>query len=148
MPTSLKCVRSSVDSHAPRLTSPLFAQFGFELLLRVPSIKRKVTSQLDQATKDMQEQVAPRIPGRNRWLTLPENGKSAEWLVDEMDALKNIPASEWSKGRVSGAVYHGGEDMEKVIADAFAKFVISNPLHPDVFPGTPPLPHRDPRAKC
>lgn len=101
----------------------------------MPAVKRKVASQLDQATKDMQDKIAPAIPGRTRWLTLPENGKSADWLVDELDELKKLPASEWQKGRVSGAVYHGGEDVEKIIADAFAKFVISNPLHPDVFPG-------------
>ena len=99
-----------------------------------------MNSELDAATKDMQDKVAPKFPGRVRWLSLPEDGKSAEWLVDELNALKDLPASEWAKGKVSGAVYHGGEDMEKVIADAFAKFVISNPLHPDVFPGPFSLP--------
>lgn len=28
----------------------------------------------------------------------------------------------------------GGEDMENVIVEAFRKYVISNPLHPDAFP--------------
>jgi glutamate/tyrosine decarboxylase-like PLP-dependent enzyme len=29
----------------------------------------------------------------------------------------------------------GGEDLNKVIQTAMSAFVVSNPLHPDVFPG-------------
>jgi sphinganine-1-phosphate aldolase len=29
----------------------------------------------------------------------------------------------------------GGEELNAIINDAMAKFVVSNPLHPDVFPG-------------
>ena len=32
------------------------------------------------------------------------------------------------------SVPDGGEDMEKVIVDAFRKYCVSNPLHPDAFP--------------
>jgi sphinganine-1-phosphate aldolase len=37
-------------------------------------------------------------------------------------------------GKLSGAVYHGGDDMEKVIVAAYQRYCVSNPLHPDVFP--------------
>ncbi|KMU88857.1 sphingosine-1-phosphate lyase 1 [Coccidioides immitis H538.4] len=41
----------------------------------------------------------------------------------------------WEEGRVSGAVYHGGEDLLKLQTDAWGQFAVANPIHPDVFPG-------------
>jgi len=111
------------------------ATFGFKCALRVPSIKRKVTSQLDEASADMEKKLAPKGPGIVRWLELPKSGKSPEWLRDELDSLSRLPSSNWQSGKVSGAVYHGGEELEQVICSAINKYVISNPLHPDVFPG-------------
>lgn len=43
--------------------------------------------------------------------------------------------TRWEDGRVSGAVYHGGEDLVKLQTEAFGKFTVANPIHPDVFPG-------------
>ena len=36
---------------------------------------------------------------------------------------------------VSGAVYHGGNDLIDLQVEAWKKFSVSNPIHPDVFPG-------------
>lgn len=43
--------------------------------------------------------------------------------------------SDWEKGKVSGAVYHGGKEMLDLQGEAYRMFAVSNPLHPDVFPG-------------
>jgi sphinganine-1-phosphate aldolase len=43
--------------------------------------------------------------------------------------------SRWEDGRVSGAVYHGGNDLGDLQSEAFKRFGVSNPIHPDVFPG-------------
>lgn len=43
--------------------------------------------------------------------------------------------TRWEDGHVSGAVYHGGSDLIKLQAEAFEKFIVANPIHPDVFPG-------------
>jgi len=37
-------------------------------------------------------------------------------------------------GKLSGAVYHGGDDLSKVIVEAYARYSVSNPIHPDVSP--------------
>ncbi|POW00770.1 hypothetical protein PSHT_12863 [Puccinia striiformis] len=107
--------------------------FGFKCALRVPSIHRKVTSQLDDASADMEKKLAPKGPGIVRWLELPQEGKSSEWLTDELQSLSELPSSNWQSGKVSGTVYHGGEELEQVISSAMNKYIISNPLHPDVF---------------
>ena len=35
---------------------------------------------------------------------------------------------------MSGCVYHGGDDLSIIMAEAFGRFALANPLHPDVFP--------------
>lgn len=40
----------------------------------------------------------------------------------------------WRSGRISGCVYHGGQDLSSIMTEAFSRFSLSNPLHPDVFP--------------
>ena len=42
---------------------------------------------------------------------------------------------DWKGGRVSGAIYHGGEKLSKLITEAYGMFSYTNPLHPDIFPG-------------
>ena len=42
---------------------------------------------------------------------------------------------DWAGGKVTGAVYHGGNELSKLLVDAAGMFAVSNPLHPDVFPG-------------
>lgn len=43
--------------------------------------------------------------------------------------------TSWEDGHVSGAVYHGGDALLDIQSEAYRMFSVSNPLHPDVFPG-------------
>jgi sphinganine-1-phosphate aldolase len=36
-----------------------------------------------------------------------------------------MPNTQWEDGRVSGAVYHGGDEMGKVWTEAMSKFIVS-----------------------
>ena len=40
----------------------------------------------------------------------------------------------WQSGRVSGGIYHGGDDLTDLMKETFGLFALSNPLHPDLFP--------------
>lgn len=42
--------------------------------------------------------------------------------------------TKWEDGRVSGAVYHGGQDILDLQAKAYSLYSVANQLHPDVFP--------------
>jgi sphinganine-1-phosphate aldolase len=53
---------------------------------------------------------------------------------EELVKLSEMKHTRWEDGRVSGTVYHGGEDMNKLQTEAFGMFTVSNPIHPDVFP--------------
>jgi hypothetical protein len=37
---------------------------------------------------------------------MPLEGKSADWLKEEMERLRSMEKSDVQEGRVSGAVYH------------------------------------------
>ena len=47
----------------------------------------------------------------------------------------NLGDVNWKDGRVSGTIYHGGEDLTQLQAKAYSMFAVTNPLHPGVFPG-------------
>jgi sphinganine-1-phosphate aldolase len=49
--------------------------------------------------------------------------------------LHGLGKVDWKNGKVSGAIYHGGEHLSKLTSDAYALFSLANPLHPEVFPG-------------
>ncbi|KAJ9107689.1 hypothetical protein QFC21_001149 [Naganishia friedmannii] len=109
------------------------------LLLRLPSSRAKLTTELAQTRRQLELKLVPlaeSLPeGLHYQAVLPLEGKSAEWLKEEMDRLQGLEKSDVKEGRVSGAVYHGGKEINDVIIDATSKFIVSNPLHPDVFPG-------------
>ncbi|KAL5523548.1 hypothetical protein ACEPAG_7721 [Sanghuangporus baumii] len=106
------------------------------LALRLPAAKQKVDSQLGEAALKVENSLVPKGPDVVRHLSLPAEGRSPEWILQEMDKMESeaVKHTNWKGGRMSGAVYHGGEDMQQVIVDAFQKYCVSNPLHPDAFP--------------
>lgn len=70
-----------------------------------------------------------------RHLILPKEGMPEDAVRAELQALADMDHTRWEDGYVSGAVYHGGEELIKLQTEAFGKFTVANPIHPDVFPG-------------
>ncbi|GHJ90127.1 hypothetical protein NliqN6_6529 [Naganishia liquefaciens] len=109
------------------------------MLLRLPSSRAKLTTELAQTRRQLELKLVPlpdTLPeGVKYQATLPLEGKDKGWLKDQMDRLQKMEKNDVKEGRVSGAVYHGGDEINEVIVDATSKFIVSNPLHPDVFPG-------------
>lgn len=133
------------------------------LFLQLPSMKAKVDSEMAKATADIERSLVPTGPSIIRHLVLPLEGRTPDSIQQEMEKLdKEIGGAErWQAGKLSGAVYHGGKDLEvnlhcvrqymiadascslqEVIMNAMSRYAVSNPLHPDVFPGNSlPSPH-------
>lgn len=127
------------------------------IMLAFPSNRAKLNSELAKTRAELKEKLAPsQYPDGVRLTTvrtLPETGRGREWLESEWENLKKLEKADVDNGRVSGAVYHvsisedtfrawtdwgvlkGGDKLNAVINEAMAKFVVTNPLHPDVFPG-------------
>ncbi|KAG1715776.1 hypothetical protein ID866_1400 [Astraeus odoratus] len=113
------------------------------LLLALPPSRSKVQSELSKVRHDIELKLMPQGEGISRHLALPPQGRSVQWILEEMDKMdeeanrgkgENGNGVDWREGKISGAVYHGGEDLTRVIVAAFERYAVSNPLHPDVFP--------------
>lgn len=88
------------------------------------SIKRKLERDLIGSTLD----------GESLVLALPDAGWPRAAVGETLARYGAADAALWRSGRISGCVYHGGDDLADVQTDAFRLYAISNPLHPDVFP--------------
>ncbi|ORY22698.1 putative sphinganine-1-phosphate aldolase [Naematelia encephala] len=116
-----------------------FKAIVIRIILSLPSSRAKLASELAKTRVQIQSKLAPNkypdgidlTPVR----TLPEHGRDREWLKHEWRGMKGLEKGDVQEGRVSGAVYHGGEELNSIINEAMAQFVVSNPLHPSVFPG-------------
>ncbi len=101
--------------------------------LRMPGVRSQVRKQVDEALATMQSKLVP--AGATRYLTLPKEGWTEDAVRAELDALAAMDHTRWEDGYVSGAVYHGEDDLLKLQTEAYGKFTVANPIHPDVFPG-------------
>lgn len=101
--------------------------------LRLPMVRSQVRKQVTEAINKLQSKLVSE--GTTRHLTLPKEGWSEDDVRAELDSLANLDHTRWEDGFVSGAVYSGEGDLLKLQTDAFGKFTVANPIHPDVFPG-------------
>lgn len=91
--------------------------------------------QVSEAVAKIEGKLVPSGPGVTRYLTLPKEGWTQDQVRAELERLKEMEHTRWEDGRVSGAVYHGGDDLVQLQTEAFRSFTVANPIHPDVFPG-------------
>jgi len=63
---------------------------------------------MDQARLDIENRLVPKGEKVTRHLTLPSEGKTLEWILQEMDTMDTELGGEvnsWKQGKLSGAVY-------------------------------------------
>ncbi|KAK5661484.1 hypothetical protein OQA88_11388 [Cercophora sp. LCS_1] len=101
--------------------------------LRMPGVRTQVRKQVGEAITKLEQKMVP--ANATRYLTLPKEGWSEDDIRKELEALANMDHTRWEDGYVSGAVYHGEDELLKLQTEAYGKFTVANPIHPDVFPG-------------
>ncbi|KAJ5899199.1 hypothetical protein N7495_003943 [Penicillium taxi] len=109
--------------------------FCYSVFLRAPGVRGQVDKQVSTALEGLENKLVLSGPDVSRYLALPKEGWTPEQIRAELTKLAGLKHTRWEDGRVSGAVYHGGEDLLKLQAEAFGQFGVANPIHPDVFPG-------------
>ena len=77
------------------------------LAMKIPAAKRKVNAELDLVRADIRLKLVPQGPKVIRHLSLPAQGKSKDWIVEEMKRMddESPHATSWKDGKVSGAIY-------------------------------------------
>lgn len=110
-------------------------RYFFGIFLRLPGVRTKVQIEVAEALLKLERKLVPSGPGIERTVVLPRTGWSEDEVRTKLVDMANMEHTRWEDGRVSGAVYHGGEELIRLQTEAFGKFTVSNPIHPDVFPG-------------
>lgn len=96
-------------------------------------MRSKVRQQVDEALSKMEGKLVP--IGLTRTTKLPAQGLTHDEVRSQLESLAQLDHTRWEDGRVSGAVYHGEDELMKLQTEAYGKFTVANPIHPDVFPG-------------
>jgi len=74
----------------------------------------KVEPQMAKARRDIENKLIPSGPQVVRYLSLPPEGQSKDWILAEMDRMDSYCHSfddrgaklhDWKDGKISGAVY-------------------------------------------
>lgn len=107
----------------------------YGIFLRLPGVRTKVQTQVAETILKLERKLVPSGPGIERTTKLPAEGWTEDQVRKALADLESMEHTRWEDGRVSGAVYHGGEELLRLQTEAFGKFTVSNPIHPDVFPG-------------
>jgi len=108
---------------------------GYAAFLALPFVQSKVRAEIKAAVTDLEKKLVPSGPGVTSFTSIPATGWSVEQVRAELQKLSDMEHTRWEDGRVSGAVYHGGDELGELQSEAFKRFGVSNPIHPDVFPG-------------
>lgn len=96
-------------------------------------MRNKVQQQVQESLVKLSDKLVPK--DQIRYLSLPKDGLPIDSVRAELENLANMDHTRWEDGYVSGAVYHGEEELMRLQTEAFGKFTVANPIHPDVFPG-------------
>ncbi|KAI5292792.1 hypothetical protein KEM52_006057 [Ascosphaera acerosa] len=107
---------------------------AYAVLLKMPGVRGKVDQQVAEALAGIEAKLV-QTGGLTTHRRLPAHGWTADAVEAEVQKLADMDHTKWEDGRVSGAVYHGGNELIKTQLQAYGTFAVANPLHPDVFPG-------------
>lgn len=68
-------------------------------------MQREVQQQMNKARLDIEDKLIPK--GVSRYIALPEEGKSLEWILAEMVKMDGEmgPNADWRHAKLSGAIY-------------------------------------------
>lgn len=111
------------------------SKYAINLVMRIPSVKKQVDTELNKVLKQVETEMIPRGPDIVVYSEIPEQGWDKDQVLSVLGKNKAMKHTAWEDGKVSGAVYHGGDDLNVIQTEAYGLFSIANQLHPDVFPG-------------
>lgn len=85
-------------------------------IVSVPGIKGAVDGVMTSMIKDLEDEMLGGVKEDERIRALPEKGMSAELVLATIEASAAKDKHHWSSGKLSGTIYHGGDDLSKIIA--------------------------------
>eukprot|EP00128_Syssomonas_multiformis_P017376 Colp12_sorted_trinity150504_noHs@36186 len=111
-----------------------FKKSFFKFVKKIPFVSGQIEKELKKTRASMADIIKP-VPNEKYNKRLPAKGLSNKELMANVEFLEKMGHVDWKGGKISGTVYHGGEDLTELLVDVYKRFCWSNPLHADVFPG-------------
>lgn len=106
---------------------------AYSLLKALPGASSRISSEIGRLEHDLEQSLKPK-QHHEKILALPREGRNANEILRIMREWRAREEPRWRQGRVSGAVYHGGDELLKLLNEACSTFAVSNPLHADLWP--------------
>ena len=111
----------------PRLAEAVYARAG-----RLPRVRRLIDAEHDRILE--QAPSVQRWDDPNTYTQIPADPLDRSTIIDALTELAKAEHDNWSTGRTSGAVYHGGDEHLELLTEAYTLHSQSNPLHVDIWP--------------
>ena len=112
-------------------TYTLLRKRAYKLFLSFPPVARRVDREVAKSVRGIEEKLLASERGLPKFLKLPKDGLNSEKLGEELNVLQGLKRTKWEDGKVSGAVYHGEDELLDVQIDAMRRFMVANPIHSD-----------------
>lgn len=119
---SLRCVIIILVDYRPAGADIRAPQRTLLLLLTLPPMAAKVEPQMAQARRDIEKKLVPSGPQVARYLSLPSEGQTKDWILSEMDRMdsychtfddRGVKLHDWKDGKMSGAVYRESNCVQR-----------------------------------
>ncbi|XP_046856991.1 sphingosine-1-phosphate lyase 1-like isoform X2 [Xenia sp. Carnegie-2017] len=110
-----------------------FKKTTFKVMKFVRFFNGKRQNELDVKKNELEKSVLKQREEETYMTKLPKFGSPKEKIICSINNYREL--GNLSLDTSSGVVYHGGKDLTEIQTEVFKKFVWSNPLHPDIFPG-------------
>jgi len=110
-------------------------RYTFSWIRAIPMVKRKVDEESQKIRKSIEEDMNKDLSNLEVYYQLPKEGRSGEEVFSEANSYFMLGNTEWKKGSMSGAVYNYNIEANKLFTDVYGLSALTNPLHPDMFPG-------------
>ena len=116
--------------------NPRIATWLFDRIKNVGVVERRVEQEFDSLLSDLEEVVKPYRRNFGTYAAIPDTGREATAIIEEMQALSDQEKSKWKDGFASGAVYHGDAAHIDFLNQIYMLNSQSNPLHTDLWPSS------------
>ncbi len=110
-----------------RLYHKNWRKTGIDLLRMIPSVAQKIEQKRDKFRKELEHSTYSKDQ-KPIHRELPKTGLS-EGEIFKIEEEEKI----WEEGKVSGAVYHNRQRINKITLRALEQSLHSNPMHVDLF---------------
>lgn len=108
---------------------------GYDLIKDISFVKNILKKEQDKLESDFDKDLKSKSRQLGSVNTmLPNHGMDPKEILSFMKNVTSEEDTKWENGRISGAVYHGKHKHIDLLNEAFGRYSIANPLHPDIWP--------------